>query len=168
MQEKYWEFKPMTTHQTPPLTLWYRKPAQKWVEALPIGNGRLGAMVFGGVENERLQLNEDTLWSGGFMTTSPNQSRFASRAPGNPEWQLSRRTNSPNSCRVPSPNPISRWGSASASLPTLKLSATIIASLISTPLSPPLTLQSGRCQFSSLCQRAHQVIVLRLSADAGE
>ncbi len=63
----------MTTHQTPPLTLWYRKPAQKWVEALPIGNGRLGAMVFGGVENERLQLNEDTLWSGGFKdTTSPN------------------------------------------------------------------------------------------------
>ena len=48
-----------------PLTLWYRRPAAQWVEALPIGNGRLGAMVFGGVERERLQLNEDTLWSGG-------------------------------------------------------------------------------------------------------
>jgi len=47
-----------------PWTLWYREPATKWVEALPIGNGRLGAMVFGGVEEERLQLNEDTLWSG--------------------------------------------------------------------------------------------------------
>ena len=47
------------------LTLWYRRPASQWVEALPIGNGRLGAMVFGGVERERLQLNEDTLWSGG-------------------------------------------------------------------------------------------------------
>jgi alpha-L-fucosidase 2 len=47
------------------LTLWYRRPAQQWVEALPIGNGRLGAMVFGGIERERLQLNEDTLWSGG-------------------------------------------------------------------------------------------------------
>src|SRR5215208_5285394 len=47
------------------LTLWYRRPAQQWVEALPVGNGRLGAMVFGGVERERLQLNEDTLWSGG-------------------------------------------------------------------------------------------------------
>lgn len=44
--------------------LWYTKPAQQWVEALPIGNGRLGAMVFGGVERERLQLNEDTLWAG--------------------------------------------------------------------------------------------------------
>jgi alpha-L-fucosidase 2 len=47
------------------LTLWYRRPAQKWTEALPVGNGRLGAMVFGGVERERLQLNEDTLWAGG-------------------------------------------------------------------------------------------------------
>jgi alpha-L-fucosidase 2 len=49
----------------PPLELWYRRPAAQWVEALPLGNGRLGAMVFGGVERERLQLNEDTLWSGG-------------------------------------------------------------------------------------------------------
>lgn len=47
------------------LRLWYRKPATTWVEALPIGNGRLSAMVFGGVERDRLQLNEDTLWSGG-------------------------------------------------------------------------------------------------------
>jgi len=46
------------------LTLWYKQPAAQWTEALPIGNGRLGAMVFGGVGSERLQLNEDTLWSG--------------------------------------------------------------------------------------------------------
>ena len=48
-----------------PLSLWYRRPAAQWVEALPIGNGRLAAMVFGGVNRERLQLNEDTLWAGG-------------------------------------------------------------------------------------------------------
>jgi alpha-L-fucosidase 2 len=48
-----------------PLSLWYRQPAKQWVEALAIGNGRLGAMVFGGIDNERLQLNEDTLWAGG-------------------------------------------------------------------------------------------------------
>ncbi len=48
-----------------PLSLWYRKPAEVWEEALPIGNGRLGAMVFGGIVAERLQLNEDTLWAGG-------------------------------------------------------------------------------------------------------
>jgi alpha-L-fucosidase 2 len=63
-----------------PLSLWYRQPAAdrsltrpppsdrganaEWVRALPVGNGRLGAMVFGGVEHERLQLNEDTLWAG--------------------------------------------------------------------------------------------------------
>ena len=47
------------------LLLWWNKPAEKWEEALPVGNGRLGAMVFGRPENERLQLNEDTLWAGG-------------------------------------------------------------------------------------------------------
>jgi alpha-L-fucosidase 2 len=47
-----------------PLALWYRQPAHSWNEALPVGNGRLGAMVFGGVEAERLQLNEDSLWDG--------------------------------------------------------------------------------------------------------
>ena len=48
-----------------PLSLWYRQPAAKWTEALPVGNGRIGAMVFGGINQERLQLNEDTLWGGG-------------------------------------------------------------------------------------------------------
>jgi alpha-L-fucosidase 2 len=46
-------------------TLWYTQPAEVWTEALPIGNGRLGAMIFGGVARERLQLNEDTLYAGG-------------------------------------------------------------------------------------------------------
>ncbi|GIO32478.1 MULTISPECIES: glycoside hydrolase family 95 protein [Paenibacillus] len=44
--------------------LWYKQPAKKWEEALPLGNGRMGAMIFGGVRRERLQLNEDTLWAG--------------------------------------------------------------------------------------------------------
>ena len=46
------------------LKLWYSKPASKFEEALPLGNGRLGAMVYGGVQEERLSLNEATLWSG--------------------------------------------------------------------------------------------------------
>jgi len=46
------------------LHLWYRRPAREWVEALPFGNGRLGGTVFGGIERERIQLNEDTIWSG--------------------------------------------------------------------------------------------------------
>ena len=48
-----------------PLTLWYRMPATKWeTQALPVGNGRLAAMIFGGVNNERIQFNEETVWAG--------------------------------------------------------------------------------------------------------
>lgn len=47
-----------------PPTLWYRQPASEWTQALPVGNGRLGAMLFGGVAQDRLQLNESTLWAG--------------------------------------------------------------------------------------------------------
>lgn len=47
------------------LRLWYKQEAQSWVEALPVGNGRLGGMVFGRVERERIQLNEDSVWYGG-------------------------------------------------------------------------------------------------------
>ena len=48
--------------------LWYKEPANlfQWTDALPVGNGRMGAMVFGGIERERIQLNEESLWSGGF------------------------------------------------------------------------------------------------------
>ncbi|MGH9632373.1 MAG: glycoside hydrolase family 95 protein, partial [Bryobacteraceae bacterium] len=47
-----------------PLSLWYREPATQWVEALPVGKGRLGAMIFGGIEHERIQFNEHTVWTG--------------------------------------------------------------------------------------------------------
>jgi alpha-L-fucosidase 2 len=47
-----------------PTTLWYRSPAGGWTSALPVGNGRLGAMVFGRPAEERIQLNEDTMWAG--------------------------------------------------------------------------------------------------------
>src|SRR5258706_5872046 len=46
------------------MVLWYRQPAQKWLEGLPIGNGIMGAMVFGGVQHERIALNESSFWSG--------------------------------------------------------------------------------------------------------
>jgi len=47
-----------------PMRLWFEQPARDWTEALPVGNGRLGGMVFGGVEKEHIQFNEDTLWTG--------------------------------------------------------------------------------------------------------
>jgi alpha-L-fucosidase 2 len=50
--------------QEPEWRLWYRQPAEKWIEALPVGNGYLGAMVFGGVPECRVQFNEHTVWTG--------------------------------------------------------------------------------------------------------
>ena len=50
------------------LKLWYDEPASVWVEALPVGNGRMGAMIFGSPSREHLQLNEETIWSGGPWT----------------------------------------------------------------------------------------------------
>lgn len=55
-----------------PVKLWYNKPAERWVEALPLGNGRIGAMTFGGVDEELIQLNESTLYSGGPVRKSIN------------------------------------------------------------------------------------------------
>lgn len=59
------------THE--PLKLWFKQPASNWNEALPVGNGRLGAMVFGGVYNECIQINEESLWAGKrFNTNNPD------------------------------------------------------------------------------------------------
>ena len=55
---------PSTGSRSTPLALWFAQPAELWQDALPVGNGRLGGMIFGGVKSERIALNEDTLWSG--------------------------------------------------------------------------------------------------------
>ncbi len=51
--------------------IWYKKPASVWEEGLPLGNGRIGAMVFSGAVNDKIQVNEDTFWSG-----YPNKSDY--------------------------------------------------------------------------------------------
>jgi alpha-L-fucosidase 2 len=56
--------RPVYEKVQPDMNLWYEKPANEWVEALPVGNGRLGAMVFGNPFRERIQLNEESLWAG--------------------------------------------------------------------------------------------------------
>ena len=59
------------------LKLWYDEPALQWVEALPVGNGRLGAMVYGDPQKEQIQLNEETVWAG-----QPNTNANPSVEPG--------------------------------------------------------------------------------------
>ena len=54
------------------MILWYHQPAKEWNEALPIGNGRIGAMIFGKAQEELIQLNEETLWTGGPVNLNPN------------------------------------------------------------------------------------------------
>lgn len=61
-----------TSAQQKKLVLWYNQPAKDWNEALPVGNGRLGAMIFGSPGNELIQLNEETLWTGGPADLNPN------------------------------------------------------------------------------------------------
>jgi alpha-L-fucosidase 2 len=69
-------FIPLLSRSQQRYSLWYDKPASNWNEALPIGNGFLGAMVFGDVQTERLQLNEGTIWAGG-----PNNTVDSAAAP---------------------------------------------------------------------------------------
>ncbi|PZR24211.1 MAG: hypothetical protein DI535_22375 [Citrobacter freundii] len=59
-----------------PVKLWFNKPATQWVEALPLGNGRIGAMVFGGIDEELIQLNESTLYSGGPVKQTINPEAY--------------------------------------------------------------------------------------------
>jgi len=54
----------MAKEKLTPLVLWYTEPAGQWIEALPVGNGRLGGMIYGGVSEEHIQFNEDSVWAG--------------------------------------------------------------------------------------------------------
>ncbi len=63
---------PLVSNSQSALKLWYQQPAKVWTEALPLGNGRLGAMVFGNESEEIIQLNESTLWSGGPVSDNVN------------------------------------------------------------------------------------------------
>ncbi|MGM0531341.1 MAG: glycoside hydrolase family 95 protein, partial [Bacteroidota bacterium] len=65
----------LQANEDPPFTLWYDQPAAEWTEALPLGNGRLGAMVYGTVEQERIQLNEESLWAGEPVNAHPSEFR---------------------------------------------------------------------------------------------
>jgi alpha-L-fucosidase 2 len=68
-------FSLLSCTKSPDLEMWYRQPASKWTEALPVGNGRLGGMVFGGAINERIQLNEESVWAGSPVNNNNPQAR---------------------------------------------------------------------------------------------
>ena len=56
--------------------LWYDEPATTWLEALPLGNSRMGAMIYGGVQEDEIQLNEETFWSGGPHDNNSTMSKY--------------------------------------------------------------------------------------------
>jgi alpha-L-fucosidase 2 len=59
------------------LKLWYNQPSEAWTDAMPLGNGRLGAMVYGIVESDTIQINEDTFWSGSpYQNINPDASKY--------------------------------------------------------------------------------------------
>ena len=61
--------------QTETPALWYSKPAKTWTEALPVGNGRLGAMIYGDYLHENIQLNEESVWAGSKTNNNNPQAR---------------------------------------------------------------------------------------------
>ena len=54
--------------------IWFNTPAKEWLEALPLGNGKMGAMLYGGIVSDTIALNEDTFWSGGPYTNNSKES----------------------------------------------------------------------------------------------
>ena len=57
--------------------LWYDKPASRWLEALPIGNSQLGAMIYGGTDTEEIQLNEETFWTASLLVRKRRPTRLS-------------------------------------------------------------------------------------------
>jgi hypothetical protein len=137
------------------LALWYKQSAKLWTEALPVGNGRLGAMVFGGVDSERLQLNEDTLWSG-FRKDWNNPAAKAVLPEIRRLLRQEKYTEADalcKKCRAPRTSPtshsvISNFSSkASATLPITAASSTSIPPsppAPSSPAKPPAPAKSSR------------------------
>ena len=91
--------------------IWYNKPSINWNEAVPIGNGRMGAMVYGAVQKEHIQLNEQTLWSGAPSEwNNPQAQKYLPlvRQAALTE-SIKQRTVFPNLCRVLTHSPICLW-----------------------------------------------------------
>jgi alpha-L-fucosidase 2 len=157
---------------TEPLTLWYRRPAKEWLEALPLGNGRLGAMVFGGVATERLQLNEGTVWAGGPYTPANPQALAAlpeiRRLIFAEKWGEAQALIDSHFLGIPAPElPYQTVGNLTLEFPSVESASDYRRELdINTAIAQTSYTANGvRYTRECFVSAVHQVLVLRLTAD---
>jgi alpha-L-fucosidase 2 len=155
-----------------PLVLWYRRPAGVWTEALPVGNGRLGGMVFGGLSRERIQLNDDALWAGGpkdrhnpeALKALPEVRRLLFEGKNDAATELAGRTMMGIPCRIESYEPL---GDLWLDVPALDLVSDYRRELDLDAGIARVTYRVGDAQFTRevFASAPDQVLVVRFSCD---
>ena len=157
---------------TQPLALWYRRPAREWLEALPLGNGRLAAMVYGGVETERLQLNEGTVWAGGPYTPA-NPAGLAAlpeirRLVFADKWHEAQSLINAKFLGIPAPElPYQTVGHLTLDFPTSQSVSDYRRELDLDTAIAHVQYTANGVRFTRECftSAVHQVLVMRLTAD---
>jgi alpha-L-fucosidase 2 len=157
---------------TEPLTLWYRRPAKEWLEALPLGNGRLGAMVYGGVASERLQLNEGTVWAGGPYTPANTQALAAlpeiRRLIFAEKWGEAQALIDCHFLGIPAPElPYQTVGNLTLEFPSVESASDYRRELDLNTAIAQTSYTANGVRYTRECfvSAVHQLLVLRLTAD---
>ena len=157
---------------TEPLTLWYRRPAKEWLEALPLGNGRLAAMVFGGVATERLQLNESTVWAGGPYTPANPQALAAlpeiRRLIFAEKWGEAQALIDSHFLGIPAPElPYQTVGSLTLEFPSFESASDYRRELDLNTAIAHTSYTANGVRYTRECfiSAVHQILVLHLTAD---